>query len=98
MTHIDGVAHREGAPSFMEPQNPQVPALPEGVLVIRPGRGANCSSVGSVIDMLFVSGIVGGALLIAVNAALSSATGERADERESDAGEASGGGVVEGEG
>ena len=40
------------------------------VLAVRALPGANCSSVGSVIDLLFVAGAVGGALLVAVTAAL----------------------------
>ena len=40
------------------------------VLAIRALPGANCSSVGSVIDLLFVAGVAGGALLVAVTAAL----------------------------
>jgi hypothetical protein len=43
---------------------------PEQVRVLRLGHGANCSSVGSVIDTLFASAVVGGALLAAVAAAL----------------------------
>lgn len=45
-------------------------ALPEGVLAIRRGPGANCSSIGSVIDILFVSAAVGGTLLVALAAAM----------------------------
>ena len=41
-----------------------------GVLVVRPAGGANCSSVGSVVDLLFVTGALGGALLVAITAAL----------------------------
>ena len=33
------------------------------VLSVRLGRSANCSSVGSVVDVLFVSSVVGTALL-----------------------------------
>jgi hypothetical protein len=44
--------------------------LPPGVLAIRRGPGANCSSIGSVIDILFVSAAVGGAVLVAIAAAL----------------------------
>ncbi|HEU4411769.1 MAG TPA: hypothetical protein VFS43_41390 [Polyangiaceae bacterium] len=44
------------------------PPLPPGVLVVRPGRGANCSSIGSVVDVLFGAGVVGGALIVAVTA------------------------------
>ena len=43
----------------------------EGVLAVRPLPGANCSSIGSVVDMLFVAGAVGGVLLVAATAALS---------------------------
>ena len=43
---------------------------PENVRVIRQGHGANCSSIGSVVDTLFVSALVGGAVLAAVLAAM----------------------------
>ena len=36
--------------------------LPEGMLAVRPGPGANCSSVGSVVDMLFAAAVVAGAV------------------------------------
>jgi hypothetical protein len=45
---------------------------PGNCLVVRVGHGANCSSIGSVIDTLFVSATVGGALLAAVCAAMKS--------------------------
>lgn len=38
--------------------------------VVREGHGANCSSLGSVIDTLFLSAVAGGAVLAAVAAAL----------------------------
>ncbi len=41
------------------------------VLTVRVGPAANCSSMGSAIDVLFLSAAVGGALLVAVAAALS---------------------------
>lgn len=44
----------------------------ERVLVVRTGHGANCSSVGSVIDTLFLSAAVGGAVFAAVCAAMNS--------------------------
>jgi hypothetical protein len=44
--------------------------LEEHVLVVREGHGANCSSIGSVIDTLFASAVVGGNVLAAVLAAL----------------------------
>lgn len=40
------------------------------VRVVRIGHGANCSSVGSVIDTLFLSAAVGGAIFAAVCAAM----------------------------
>lgn len=39
-------------------------------IVVREGHGANCSSIGSVVDTLFASAVVGGALLAAVLAAI----------------------------
>ncbi len=43
---------------------------PEHVLSVRLGHGANCSSVGSVIDTLFVGAAVGGAIFAAICAAM----------------------------
>jgi hypothetical protein len=43
---------------------------PEHVRAVRLGHGANCSSVGSVIDTLFLSAVAGGAIFAAVCAAL----------------------------
>jgi hypothetical protein len=40
------------------------------VRAVRVGHGANCSSVGSVIDTLFLGAAVGGAILAAVCAAM----------------------------
>jgi hypothetical protein len=42
----------------------------ESVRVVRVGHGANCSSVGSVVDTLFLGAAVGGAILAAVCAAM----------------------------
>jgi hypothetical protein len=42
----------------------------ENVRVIRLGHGANCSSIGSVVDTLFVTAVVGGAVVAAVLAAM----------------------------
>jgi hypothetical protein len=50
--------------------------------VVRPSGGANCSSVGSVIDLLFVAGTLGGALLVAVTAALDERSSPPANEPE----------------
>lgn len=38
--------------------------------IVREGHGANCSSLGSVVDTLFLSAVAGGAVLAAVAAAL----------------------------
>lgn len=37
----------------------------ERVLAVHLGQSANCSSIGSVIDVLFVSGVAGTAILAA---------------------------------
>jgi hypothetical protein len=42
-----------------------------GVRAIREGHGANCSSIGSVIDTIFATAVLGGAVLAAVVASLS---------------------------
>ena len=42
----------------------------DGVLVVRRGPGANCSSIGSAVEMLFLSATVGTAILAAVAASL----------------------------
>ncbi len=43
----------------------------DGIISIRCGHGANCSSIGSAVEMLFLSATVGAAILAAVAAALS---------------------------
>jgi hypothetical protein len=43
--------------------------LPEGVLRVRLGPGANCSSAGSAIDVLFYGSVLIGALAVALAAA-----------------------------
>jgi uncharacterized NAD-dependent epimerase/dehydratase family protein len=43
---------------------------PENVRAIRLGHGANCSSIGSVIDTLFVAAVVSGAIFAVVLAAM----------------------------
>lgn len=64
--------------------NPLPPPLPPGVLVVRPGRGANCSSIGSIVDMLFGASVFGGALVVALTAWLEGRgePGEGADPNE----------------
>jgi hypothetical protein len=47
--------------------------VPEScVRQVRLGRGANCSSIGSVVDTLFATAAVGAAVFAAVVAALAS--------------------------
>jgi hypothetical protein len=48
---------------------PRAPQLPEGVLAVRVGPGANCSSAGSAIDVLFYGSVIVGALAVALAAA-----------------------------
>jgi hypothetical protein len=43
--------------------------LPEGVLAVRVGPGANCSSAGSAIDILFYGSVIVGAIAVALAAA-----------------------------
>jgi hypothetical protein len=42
----------------------------KNVRAIRLGHGANCSSIGSVIDTLFVASVVSGAVLAVILAAM----------------------------
>ena len=42
----------------------------ESVRAVRLGHGANCSSIGSVVDALFASAVIGGAVLAVVVAAM----------------------------
>lgn len=51
--------------------------LPEGVLAVRAGPGANCSSIGSVVDMLFAAAVAAGVVYVGVAASL----GDRALEQ-----------------
>jgi hypothetical protein len=46
-----------------------LPELPEGVLAVRVGPGANCSSAGSAIDVLFYGSVLVGAIAVALAAA-----------------------------
>ena len=48
------------------------PLEPEHVLRVRRGHGANCSSIGSVVDTLFATAAVGAAVFAAMVAALKS--------------------------
>jgi hypothetical protein len=48
----------------------RVPSSEAQILRVRLGHGANCSSVGSVIDTLFATAAVGAAVFAAVLASL----------------------------
>ena len=61
------------------------PALPEGILAVRRGPGANCSSIGSVIDLLFASAVLAGVVYAAIAASLG-------DDRRATDGDSGGGG------
>lgn len=50
--------------------------LPPGVLAVRAGPGANCSSIGSVVDLLFGTAVLASAVYAAVAASLSDASVE----------------------
>lgn len=55
--------------------------LPDGVLVVRPGPGANCSSAGSAIDLLFYGSVAAGALAAALAAAFPPRSDDERNER-----------------
>ena len=52
-----------------DPAAAKAPELPAGVLRVRLGPGANCSSAGSAIDVLFYGSVLVGALAVALAAA-----------------------------
>ena len=54
---------------------------PEEILTLRRGPGANCSSIGSALDVLFLSATLAGVILVSVAAAFG---GERGREAEGD--------------
>lgn len=54
--------------------------MQEHVLAVREGHGANCSSIGSVVDTLFASAVVGGVLLAAILAAIKTEADKKDEE------------------
>ena len=46
---------------------------PEDILTVRRGPGANCSSIGSALDILFLSATAAGLILVIVAAAVGDA-------------------------
>jgi hypothetical protein len=59
--------------------------LARHVRVVREGHGANCSSIGSVIDTLFVAQVAAGALLAVVAASLAAQSAKAEPEPEPEA-------------
>lgn len=55
--------------------------LEDHVKVVREGHGANCSSIGSVIDTLFIAQVAAGALLAVVAASLASKSESEAESK-----------------
>ncbi len=53
-----------------ETEDDRLARIARGIRVVREGHGANCSSIGSVIDTLFAAALVGGAVMAAVAAAM----------------------------
>lgn len=52
-------------------ETPDAPLdVSEHILAVRRGPGANCSSIGSAVEMLFLSAAAGVAIVAAVSAAL----------------------------
>jgi hypothetical protein len=58
------------------------PIEAEAILAVRRGPGANCSSIGSALDLLFLSSVAAGAVLVAVAAALEDGTAKKDAARE----------------
>lgn len=49
---------------------------PDEILAVRRGPGANCSSIGSALDLLFVSATLAGVVMAGIAAALGKDEGE----------------------
>ncbi len=61
----------------------RLPVQAETLRVVRLGHGANCSSVGSVLDLLFATAAVGSAVFVAAAAAIAKSA-PRNDEDDDD--------------
>lgn len=55
--------------------------LPPGVLAVRVGPGANCSSIGSVVDILFGTAVAAGFVYALIATALPDATAKTTEEK-----------------
>ncbi len=58
--------------------------LEDHITVVREGHGANCSSIGSVIDTLFIAQVAAGALLAVVAASLATKSESESKEEASE--------------
>ncbi len=56
--------------------------LPDGVLAVRRGPGANCSSIGSVVDLLFATVVTAGVVYAFVATALPEVSEAEKDEKD----------------
>ena len=72
MSHESGrdVASDRGEGSSAAPRHVDPADLSDHVVRVRLGHGANCSSIGSVVDTLFATATAGAAIFAAVVAAL----------------------------
>ncbi|MFO0763027.1 MAG: hypothetical protein U0359_41710 [Byssovorax sp.] len=62
---VTGDRAEDEAPLTVDPAvTGEHPSPPEGVLRVRLGPGANCSSAGSAIDVLFYGSVIAGALAV----------------------------------
>jgi len=66
--------------SRLESQDEETSSAPR-ILSIHAGHSANCSSIGSVIDYLFVSSVVASSLVAAVTVVLEAARASRESSR-----------------
>lgn len=64
--------------------HPQSPVTLDGVLRVRPGPGANCSSAGSAVDVLFYGSLSVAAVAVALAAFFPPSNKQSSDERSGD--------------
>lgn len=73
--------HETSGTSAAPPPNRPRALRPEHLRAVRLGHGANCSSVGSVVDTLFLGAAAGAALFAAVCAAVETEARTTPDEK-----------------
>jgi hypothetical protein len=69
VSEVSEARKEEASQALREAPLAEAPELPEGVLAVRVGPGANCSSAGSAIDILFYGSVFVGAIAVALAAA-----------------------------